>query len=81
MLTKLRSESLKEREHFGELDVDGSKILKCILGDRVLGGGDLIELAKDRVQYRGFVSMVMNLRLPQNRGTSHSLGAVYLYTF
>jgi hypothetical protein len=34
------------------------------IGGSSYGGGDLIELAKDKVQWQGFVRTLMNLRFP-----------------
>jgi hypothetical protein len=47
MLTELRSEGLGEREHFVDLDVDGSRISKCILEDQVVEA--LIDPVKEAV--------------------------------
>jgi len=46
----------KERDHWGDIDVDGS------LGSG--RGGDWIELAKDGDRWRTLVNTLMNLRVP-----------------
>jgi hypothetical protein len=38
--------------------------IKMNLGEIVIDGANLIRLAQDRVQWRAFVNMVMNLRVP-----------------
>jgi hypothetical protein len=38
--------------------------MKMYLGEIGLDGRDWIELAQDRDQWRAFVNMVMNLRVP-----------------
>jgi hypothetical protein len=51
--------SLRERDHWGDPDVDGRIIL------RVGGGcGDWMERAQDRDRWRALVSAVMNFRVP-----------------
>jgi len=54
----------RERDHWGDLGVDGRIILGWI--SRRLGCGymDWIGLAQDRDRWRTLVSVVMNLRVP-----------------
>ena len=54
--------NLRERDHWGDPDVDGKLILRWILQEVGGGFGDWMELA--------LVSTVMNLRVPKMRGTS-----------
>jgi hypothetical protein len=54
---------LKGRSHWEDLDVGGS-IIKLALTEIVIDGDNWIQLAQDRVQWRAFVSTVMNLRVP-----------------
>jgi hypothetical protein len=42
----------------------GVRIILKYLGEIGWGGMDLIDLAKDRNQWRALVNMVMNLRVP-----------------
>jgi hypothetical protein len=53
----------KERDHWEEQDVGVWTILKLIL-ERGWDGGDWIDLAQDRYQWRALVNAVMNLRVP-----------------
>jgi hypothetical protein len=53
----------KERDHWEEQDVGGWTILKWILETR-WDGGDWIDLAQDRDQWRALVNAAMNLRVP-----------------
>ena len=55
--------NLRERDHWGDKDVDGRIILRWILKWEA-GCGDWMELAKDRDRWRALVSMVMNFRVP-----------------
>jgi len=50
--------NLRERDNWGDPDVDGRIILK------VGGGGDWMELAQDRDRWRALVNTVMNFRVP-----------------
>jgi hypothetical protein len=53
--------NLRERDHWGDPDVDG----------RMEGGcGDWMELAEDRDRWRALVNTVMNLRVPKMWGIS-----------
>ena len=62
--------NLKERDHWGDPDVDGRIILRWNLQEVGGGCGDWIELAQDRKRWRALVSTVMNFRVPKMRGTS-----------
>jgi hypothetical protein len=53
----------KERDHWEDQDVGGWTILKWIL-EIGSDGGEWIDLAQDRDQWRAFVNAVMNLRVP-----------------
>jgi len=54
--------NLRERDHWGDPDVDGGKIK---LDHReVGGGGDWTELAQDGDRWRALVNTVMNFRVP-----------------
>ena len=54
----------RERDHWGDLGVDGWIILGCISRRLVVGYGDWIGLAQDRDGWRKLVNAVMNLRVP-----------------
>ena len=56
--------NLRERDHWGDPDVDGRIIL--------MGGsyGDWMELAQDRDRWRVLVDTVRNLQVPKMRGIS-----------
>ena len=54
--------NLRERAHWGDLDVDGRIILRWIFGSG--RGWRLEELAQDRDRWRALVNRVMNLRVP-----------------
>ena len=62
--------NLKERDHWGDPDVDGRIILRWNLQEVGGGSGDWMELAQDRDRWRALVSTVMNLRVPKMRGIS-----------
>ena len=55
--------NLRERDHWGNLDVDGKIILRMDFRD-VGGGGDWMDLAQDRDRWRALVNTVMNYRVP-----------------
>ena len=55
--------NLRERDHWGDPDVDGSIILNESSGNG-RGCGDWMELAQDRDRWRALVSMLMNFRVP-----------------
>ena len=59
--------NLRERDDWGDPDVDGDNIKMDL---QEVGGSceDLMELAQDRDRWRALVSTVMNLRVPQNAG-------------
>jgi hypothetical protein len=50
----------KARDHWEDLGVGGKMDLK----EKGIDGSNWIQLAQDRVQWRAFVNMVMNLRVP-----------------
>ena len=56
-------ENLKEGDHLKDRGVDVRIILKWIL-EKLDGGVDWIDLAKDRDSWRDVVNAVMNLRAP-----------------
>jgi hypothetical protein len=62
--------NLRERDHSGDPDVNGSIISKMDLQE--VGGccGDWMELAEDRDRWRALVGTVMNLRVRKMRGIS-----------
>ena len=55
--------NLRERDHWGDQDVDGKIILRWILRKWEGGCGDWMELAQDRDRWRALVSTVMNFRV------------------
>jgi len=61
---------LRERDHWGDPDVDGGIILRWIFrtGERVVGTG--WSWVQDRTRWRALVSTVMNIRVPKMRGIS-----------
>jgi len=60
--------NLRERDHWGDPDVDGRIILR--LDPQEVGGscGDWMELDRDR--WRALMGTVRNLRVPKMRGIS-----------
>jgi hypothetical protein len=54
---------VRERDHWGDPDVDGRIILRWIFR-KGFRGMDWIELAQDRDRWRALVNAVMNLRVP-----------------
>jgi len=54
----------RERDHWGDLGVDGWIILGWISKEVGYGCMDWIGLAQDRDRWRKLVSAVMNLRVP-----------------
>ena len=64
---------LRERDHWGDPDIDGRIILRWIFRkwEGVVGTG--LELAQDRVRWRALVGTVRNLQVPKVRGISSFL--------
>jgi len=62
--------NLRERNHWGDPDVDGRIILGWIF--RKWGGscGDWMDLAQDRDRWRAIVGTVRHVRVPKMRGIS-----------
>jgi hypothetical protein len=57
-------ESQKERDHWGDRDVDGWTIFKYILQRDRMGWYGLDWLAQDRDRWRALVGTVINFRVP-----------------
>jgi hypothetical protein len=55
---------MRERGHWGDPDVDGRIMLRCIVRKLEGLGGDWMELAHDTDRWRALVSTVKNLRVP-----------------
>ena len=55
--------SLRERDHWGDPDVDGRIMLRWTSRKWEGGGGDWMELAQDRDRWRALVNTVMNFRV------------------
>jgi len=51
--------NLRERDHWGDPDVDGKIILRWIFGK-----WEGVELAQDRDRWRALANTVMNFRVP-----------------
>jgi hypothetical protein len=51
--------NVNERDHLEDLDVDGTRMLKCILNE-LYGCVDWIDLAQNRSKWRAFVKKGMN---------------------
>ena len=64
MCTRFWWGNLRERDHLGDLGVDGRIILGQIFRKLDVGGMDWIELAQDRDRWRALVNVVMNLWVP-----------------
>ena len=56
--------NLRERDHWGDQDVDGRIILRWIFRKWERGCGDWMELTEGRNRWRTLVSTVMNFRVP-----------------
>jgi hypothetical protein len=56
--------SLRERDYWGDLDVDGRIILRGIFRKWDGDCGDWMERVQDRDRWRAIVSTVMNFRVP-----------------
>ena len=56
--------NLRERDHWGDKDVDGRIILRWILRKFEGVVGDWMELAQGRDRWRALVSTVMNFGVP-----------------
>ena len=54
----------RERDHWGDPDVDGRINIKMDLQEIGRGFGDWMELAQDTDRWRALVSTVMSLRVP-----------------
>ena len=63
MCTRFWWGNLRERDHWGDQDLDGKIILKLDLEEVGRGCGDWMELAQDRDSWRALVSTVMNFRV------------------
>ena len=70
--------NLKERDHWGDQDVDGRIILRWIFEEVGRGYGDWMELAENRDRWRALVSTVMNFRVSLNARNSLSNGLLQL---
>jgi len=57
-------ESLRERSHWRDQDVDGRIILIMDLQEVGEGRGDWMELAQDRDRWRTLVGTVRDIRVP-----------------
>jgi len=55
---------MRERDHWGDPDVDGRIILRWILRKWDVRGMDWIELAQDMDRWRAVVIAVTNFRFP-----------------
>jgi hypothetical protein len=66
MHTKFWSETMKERDHFGDLGTNGriTSIFKLISKKIVFADVGWVYLAQDRVQWRALVNTVLNFRVP-----------------
>jgi hypothetical protein len=60
--------NLRERDHWGDQDLDERIILRWTF--RKWEGVGCMELAQDRERWRALVSTVRNIRVPNMRGIS-----------
>ena len=70
MCTGLWWGNLRERDHWGDPDIDGRMILRWILRKWEGVVGDWMELAQDRDRWRVLVNIVRNLQVPEMQGIS-----------
>ena len=56
--------NMRERDHWGDPDVDGRIILRWIFMKWEGGSGDWMELAQDRDRWRTLVNTARNFRVP-----------------
>ena len=64
MYTEFWWGNLRERDHWGDSDVDERIILRWIFRKWDVGRGDWMELAPDRDRWRALVGTVRNFRVP-----------------
>ena len=64
MCTRFWWGNLRERDHWGDQDVEGMIILSWNFRKVGRGYGDWMELAKDKDSWWALVSTVMNFRVP-----------------
>ena len=64
MCTRFWWGNLRERNHWGDKDVDGGDNIKIDLEEMGRVCGDWMELAQDRDRWRALVSTVMKFRVP-----------------
>ena len=64
MCTRFWWGNLRERDHWGDQDVDGRINIKMDIQEVGKGCGDWMELAQYRDRWRALVSTVMNFRVP-----------------
>ena len=62
--------NLKERDYWGDPDVDGRMILRWIFRKWEGVFGDWMELAQDKDRWRALVGTVRNLLVPKMREIS-----------
>ena len=64
MYTRFWWGNLRERDHWGDQDVDGRINIKTDLQEVQRGCWDWTELAHDRDRWQALVSKVMNFQVP-----------------